>query len=79
MTLQGDSLVELYNNLGTCDKIDWDPNASVNITNTSCASLAAKTLLFNVYRINEDNLYFGEGALDTFPLLLDTSVAYTKQ
>ena len=60
MTLQGDSLVELYNNLGTCDKIDWEPNASVNITNTSCASLAAKTLLFNVYRINEDNLYFGE-------------------
>ena len=79
MTLQGDSWVEWYNNLDTCDKIDWDPNASVNITNTSCASLAAKTLLFNVYRINEDNLYFGEGALDTFPLLLDTSVAYTKQ
>ena len=79
MTLQGDLWVELYNNLGTCDKTDWELNALVDITNTSCASLAAETLLFNVYRINDNNLYFGDGALDSYPLFLNTNVAYTKQ
>ena len=58
-------------------KTDWELSFG-RYYKTSCASLA-ETLLFNVYRINDNNLYFGDGALDSYPLFLNTNVAYTKQ
>ena len=65
MTLRGD-WVELYNNLG-CDKTDWELLLG-RYYNTSCASLAAETLLFNVYRIDDNNLYWRwHTTLSTFP------------
>lgn len=58
LVIRDSSMISSWNSNAVCDNTSWELNKPVNMTN--CTQLALPTEIFDIFKIDDTRLFFGE-------------------